>query len=493
MYPLFHQEVKENLSSQGNWVIKAKFSVAVHPSFQFLGIASKLFEATSLTVDQPHRKDVKAITIMTTILINLPNEILLKVLSCLRAKDPEPKRTANGDWNITVDDWHNEDYPSLKSLRVVDKQLSSICTPVLFESVVMLRHPDSWRKLNSICRSRLAPLVRVIELAAYENLPNYDSVEKWEKQTPFEQILVDTNATRKQRYKMKYFWANPTAGGPVADVDLSTRRKGYARYKYWLKGETAMETHIRNGTAPSLRLDLLTNLKRFEIVGVRELATVKLKISNEPMQTPFPNTARWIGRTFATRRAIESSCEDQPPHLCAAQWAHVALLLRAAGNRGVDITNLTLWDFQDLYRAKIPAGIAFPSLRQLTLELQGNINALRIRLPPWLPTLANLTNLIIVQHRVIGHTDIFWLFLNIVFPRLAKLDATRVVTSARALERFILAHARTLQYLRIIDPIIVQADWLKFREKYAGARGFRTVELEGSGFVPRNIPRRIGS
>ena len=60
----------------------------------------------------------------------------------------------------------NDEYPPLKSLRLVNKAWSISATFLLFRTVVLYLHSERWEALNRVCNSpRLAKYVQCIQIA----------------------------------------------------------------------------------------------------------------------------------------------------------------------------------------------------------------------------------------------------------------------------------------------------------------------------------------
>ena len=207
-----------------------------------------------------------------TAISRLPTDIFLEIYSYLREELPtipvQPPRTAGRDWSIPSNLWQNEENPPLQTFRLVNRRLNEVFAPILFKSVVMLHHPNSWKKINSIATSWLAPFVKVLRIATHGDIPFYGTRELWLEEVSYELIEPDYNSHKSRlmrplkRPTKTIDWRNPAAGGSVSRFDLSSRDKAYAAYRYWADGEALMRGHWKQGTAPELRLDLLQNLWR---------------------------------------------------------------------------------------------------------------------------------------------------------------------------------------------------------------------------------------
>ena len=455
-------------------------------------------------------------------LTDLPPEILLEIYSYLENEQPRDliERAAAGeeDWILSCDDWRNEEHPSLQSLRAVNKHLNMIFSALLFESVVMLHHPDSWEKVNNIATSWLAPFVKTLRIATQGDLPVFPNVTTWEEEVPHERTPYDL-LQAPFGWVGKLFgvvpseqihWENPAAGGAVSKVDLSSRDKAYASYKHWTNGEAAMRTmgdSEDERTAPTLRLDLLPNLKRIETVGENDLSTIKTKLKS------LPNSCLccWIERSYASRRSIEASLADQrtiprpgttwlsmlgvspsapesrvmPRH--GIDWGHMKLLLRVTRRYDIPITDLTLWDPRELGQVSNIAEISFPNLRRLKINLGRQILGpvvTRYSRASWISNLDNLQELIIVRCKAsLGgefesaakYDDIIRALHGLRFPKLVALEIRNIRSSLQSLEQFVQMHSRTLRSLCVVKPRMSQEEWIRLRSRYLDRDGMRIM------------------
>ena len=454
-------------------------------------------------------------------LTDLPHEILLEIYSYLQNEQRsdliERAAAAEGDWIMSPEDWHNEEYPSLQSLRAVNKHFNGIFSALLFESVVMLHHPDSWNKINCIATSWLAPFVKTLRIATQGDLPVFKDIKSWEEQVPHKRTPYDllqapfgwVGAWLGVVPSMQIHWENPAVGGVASKVDLSSRDKAYALYKYWTEGEAAMRAMGENEDsriAPVLRLDLLPNLKCFETVGQNELATIKTKLKNLPGSCP----CCWVERSYASRRSIEASLVDQlaiprpgtswlsvlgvppvapEPRVMARHslhWGHMKLLLRAATRYDIQITDLTLWDPRELGQVSNTAEIAFPSLRRLKVNLGRQVlgpAVTRYSRASWISKLNNLQELIIVRCKASRgeiegadkRDDIVRAFYGVRFPKLIALEVRNIRSSLQFLEEFVQAHSHTLQSLCVVKPRMSQEEWVRLRSRYWNQEGVEVI------------------
>ena len=460
----------------------------------------------------------------STNLTDLPHEVLLQIYSYLPREQPSDVKNraaaaTEGDWIQPPDDWRNEEHPSLQSLRAVNKHFNGIFSALLFESVVMLHHPESWNKINNIATSWLAPFVKTLRIATQRDLPVFKDMRTWEEQVPYQRTPYDfwqdpfgwVCAWLGYVPSKKIYWENPAAGGVMSNVDLSSRHKAYASYKYWANGEAAMramEAKEDNCTAPTLRLDLLPNLKRFETVGHTDLATIKIKLTSLQRSCQ----CCWIERSYAPRRDMEASLADadtiqrlgatwfsmlgvpplvselagsMPQH--GIHWGNMKLLLRATKRCDVQITDLTLWDPRELGEVSNVAEVAFPSLRRLKVNLGRQILGpviTRYSRASWISNLESLEELVIVRCKVHSegdfegaamYDDMIRAFHRVRFPKLIALEVRGIRSSPQSLEDFVYMHRRTLQSLCVVRPRMSEEEWTQVRSRYLHQEGVKTI------------------
>ena len=458
----------------------------------------------------------------STNLTDLPHEILLEIHSYLQIEQPrdliERAAAREEDWILSCDDWRNEEHPSLQSLRAVNKHFNGIFSALLFESVVMLHHPDSWEKVNSIATSWLAPFVKTLRIATQGDLPVFPNVRTWEEEVPHERTPHDllqapfgwVGKLFGVAPSMHIHWENPAAGGVVSKVDLSSRDKAYALYKHWTNGEAAMramgESEVKR-TAPTLRLDLLPNLKRIETVGQNDLSTVKTKLKFLPDSC----SCCWIERSYASRRTIEASLADQrtiprpdatwlsmlgvhpsvpesramPRH--EIDWGHMKLLLRVTTRYDIQITDLTLWDPRELGQVSNISEISFPKLRRLKINLGRQVLGpvvTRYSRASWVSNLDSLQELVIVRSKAslrgefesaAKYDDIIRALYGVSFPKLVALEVRNMRSSFQSLAEFVEMHSGTLRSLCVVKPRMSQGEWIRLRSRYLDREGTRTV------------------
>lgn len=439
-----------------------------------------------------------------TALSKVPTEIFYEIFSYLQHKqlsnfpESQPGRTREGEWNVSSKDWHNEEHPSLQSLRAVNKHFNSVFSPLLFESVVMLHHPGSWKKINNIATSWLAPSVKTLRVATHEDIPVYDNIKAWQNEIirrrspPVDNSIVLLSLLGLFGHTPTMIYRDhPAATGSASKVDLSSKQKAYESYRYWADGEAVMREHEKARTAPELRLDLLKNLRRIQTVGRSQLAIEKTKLEAHPHAW----SSRWSSFAWASRRAIDSSTVDRG----LVQMGNLDLLLRAAKECGTEIADLTLHDPRELaqYGTLTHDGSKFSSLCRLELNFQSPTQpplVLHNGRAEWIFRLHNLEQLVIVHKELPASAfsgDIFNMFYGTTFPKLASLEARHVKTTYRALNSFIRSHAHTLQSLEIIEPGMSQEDWVRFQSQYSGREGLKKIVLRSPAFPHRQVKGNI--
>ena len=406
-------------------------------------------------------------------LTDLPPELLLEIISYVQA-EPLQARTLSGA--EPAQDWTNPENPPLKSLRAVNKTLHGLFTPILFETVELKHHPDSWLNVNLIAISHLAPFVKEINVVSQRDLPIYSSIDEWERHVPYK--LKWPKSWLPANWRVKYIlpqkaevlYCNPAAGGSVAKVDLSTRDQAYARYRYWADGEAVMHAHGDKDRAPPLLVDYFVNLRGFRTVGVYDSMTVKI--------TPGTLRPTDAGEQYisASRRMIEASCTDTRD----IQLRNTLLFLHAAYDRGVSLHNMTVSDCRALGHLQLP------SIQRLEIKLRYLIDS-----PGYedyenvaqqvADCLCGLRELVIIQERGVQDKhfglDIFEILRGAVFAKLDTLELRYVRTSTKALAVSIQAHSQSLKCLRIISPRIPREEWRLFREWCAQGREISKVYM----------------
>ena len=203
----------------------------------------------------------------------LPIEVLQQVLSYLMDDELWPTCSVN------------DEYPVLKTMRLVNSAFNKVASPFLFRNVILYEHSKCYAALNNIaCVPYLAPLVEGVQLAELGYLPDCCR-EREGKDEPMHDCRTDEacgSFDYWQFFRASMRWPcsseefEPPAGGPMAKLSFHPQEM-YKRYVAWRDGERTMKEHVRNGTAPNLDLHLLQNLKHIETIGLQKMRVIKCK------------------------------------------------------------------------------------------------------------------------------------------------------------------------------------------------------------------------
>ena len=200
----------------------------------------------------------------------LPTEVLEQVLSYIEDDLEAPAHI-------------NDEYPLLKTMRLVSPAFNKVASPFLFRNVVLYEHSERYAALNSIANvPYLAPLVEGVQLAELGYLPDCSWADdedvdpthdcrKDEACGSFDLWEFFRSRTRRSCYRLEH---EIPVGGPMAKLDFSAEGI-YKRYVTWRDGERTMKEHVRNGTAPSIDLHRLQNLRNIETVGLPKMRVIK--------------------------------------------------------------------------------------------------------------------------------------------------------------------------------------------------------------------------
>ena len=343
----------------------------------------------------------------------------------------------------------NEEHPSYKAFRQVNSLWYSIATPLVFQTVILDRNIDSWRRLEAICTTpQLAQHVKIIQVVTVEALPWFSDTEmhNFDNMMGYGQYLPN--------------------GGPYAQLS-SNRESIRDRYRRWRDDEKVLNDHRNTDTAPQLHLNLLPSFNRVETIGHRELAVIKRKYD---VTSPRGNFGRWRHYSLATRREIETSLWDDGRPIFGGDHFPLILFFRALHDSGKTVHSLAI-------RNAVEIALDTPG-RPPSIE---SIRRLEIHLPPskypflygsaswvdnqnvWLSELTNLEELFVFMDpkgpEEIGFFD---LLSPMRFPRLGRLHLKHVGMSYDTLNPFLQAHEKTIQSLHIEEPHISVDEWRKF-------------------------------
>ena len=392
----------------------------------------------------------------------------------------------------------NDEYPCLKSFRMVCKSWNSLATALLFKSIILLQNIDSWRNLRNICiTSHLAQHVRTIRLATNRQL-NFYTPNEWRRKA----------------------WIDPPRicspnGGPLSSLP-SDHDSYIARYQAWYSSEEQLWAYWSTNTAPELPLHQLPHLERVETIGHKELAIVKMKAQLSTFrhmgcywrtyqdQTRQELDARPYWHTYPerTRREVETLIEDvysaaegdfDASSSSTAGFRHLDVLSTALRNSRVSLPTLALRSTIELSGGGTNNGHTglVPGLRRLELNLGSHEEKALYLSPPATPShpalsnrlshwLQHLTDLSITMHVFCREwADIFLFLRDVRFPALRTVNLKTVRTTYRTLDAFVQNHRESIRSLRIIEPRMEPVDWVRFCEQEKG----RAWTMEGKRLV----------
>ncbi|KAL8794936.1 MAG: hypothetical protein Q9195_002518 [Heterodermia aff. obscurata] len=388
----------------------------------------------------------------------LPTEILEQILSYTEDDPLFPSQT-------------NDEYPLLKTMRLVNAAFNKVASPFLFRTMVLYEHPTRYAALNSIANvPYLAPLVEGVDLAELGYLPDCSHYgEQLEREQcdcrsneecgSFDLWQLCRTRTRRQCYDFRF---EPPAGGPLSKLDFSPKEM-YKRYVSWRDGERTMKEHVRNGTAPSLDLDRLPNLRHVESVGRPKMRTLKWTWSwqSEP-------------RRFIETGLIAENGLKGIPHV---PLCHLPTFLIAASACSKNLTSLTIHRLDELFKFKEynndnPA-LQLRSLHSLRIDLADvwySYDSLNdpAELAPWVHSLQNLEELRIYQNSQLhdGLADVVRLLRHVNLPKLAKFVLHDGLVGYKILKTFLSKHDSTLRWIEVVKPMMEQERWEKLKERY---------------------------
>ena len=381
---------------------------------------------------------------------DLPNEVLLDVMSYL-----QPAENASSEETLRPQaDWSNDEYPSFKALRVTNKRLHALATPLLFETLILLYHAESWRALNNIALSpNLAHLVKRIQIANQSILGSHCNLVELVRGLPTWLYPQDCPEGLLERRP---------AGGPLARLDQYKAARQLRR-RYWYRGEGKMEMHYQNNTAPPLALHLFTNLTTVQTVGHRELAIVKMALHDGKAPSK------------ASRREVEASCLDMPRFGCDVEEGHLETFNLAMKRSGWHLENLILRCAAELFDGRGPIDLA--TLRYLEVRMnEEGMQKHNIKVPPcsasWVHSLGNLEHFAVTGNtRLNIHPwtssstveDIFMMLevwkQKVRWPRLAKVSLKNTTTHFEPLSNFMMRHTETLRDLNLVNVELSGGSW----------------------------------
>ena len=381
----------------------------------------------------------------------LPPEILHEIFKWANCKRRIPSHDTTyyqSGFNIILSPTPaepNGDHPLYKSFRQVCRVWHNIATPLLFHTLTLLFHVDSWANLDSICsRPHLGQHVRIIQLDTSKPIPLCD-LNEW-------QAYIN-GEFEPPRYGHWRPWS-----GPVV-MRHQDHHKAYSRYVYWRNGEQAMNACWAARSAPRLQIHLLPNLRRIETIGRKDLVVVKTQSRD----------------ILAQRRRVDVS-------------NHLPTFSKACNSLQMDPITLSIRDGSELISMH---GVQLRSLRDGSeiismhtamplrwlqcLELNliedtgyyGSSPFLEFDKAPrasWVHGFDSLEELsMIVAPDCNDYRSTFSLFSRMMLPRLRTVYLKRVRLLYIWLDAFLQAHRDTIRNLCIEEPRMVFEDWIKFR------------------------------
>ena len=391
----------------------------------------------------------------------LPTEVLEQILSYAEPQTWVQHQAMSG----------NEDYPLLKTLRLVSSAFNKVASPFLFRTVILYEHSDRYAALNSIANvSYLAPCVEAVKLAQLGYLPDCRHDDEEREQSSHDcrtdALCGSFNHWRSFRKHRKgpvpTYLHSPPDGGPLAQLDFSPTAT-YRRYLSWRDGERIMRAHVRNGTAPKVDFHLLENIHHVETVGLYEMRVVR-RLQNGP-----PETRRFYETGLTEEFALKGSLYLP---LC-----HLPTFIIASSIAGKELTSLTIHRLDELFESEECENdnphLQLRSLRRLRIDLTNiwyNYDRLgeSVKLALWVRNLDSLEELRIHQNsgRTYGQADVLRLLRRISLPKLKHFELTNGWVGFKVLKTFLSRHNDTLRSIVIDNPVMRQERWNKLRERY---------------------------
>ena len=394
-------------------------------------------------------------------LVDLPGEILDIIINeCQRVPDISY-------YELTMDHYpSNNEWPPLKTLRVLNRALSYSFTPRLFETIVLYQNHDCWQNLENIALSpTLAACVKRIQIAHINLLGAYD-LESWKSRT-----------SRLREGGIGSFSDNPAAGGRFAKYDFSVDA-GWARYQRWCDAESIMSSHEKNHTAPTISLDRLINLESIETVGFETLGNIHRKpCFRDDSGCGCGCLSKYWKPHPATRRCFETSIQmgfqgrDDQIGL-KSRSGHLSTTLIALQNCGRPVRKLVFHRTLE-FEHSMDSRIKLLFLKHLVLDTsKDSRNDHKINgISKWILHLPNLEHLTIRESiHLFDSPNLFEYLWKGVWPKLRRLELSHINASIDDLWRLIDKHIEKLEYLSILDPEHIawlneEGPWISFCEK----------------------------
>ena len=238
-----------------------------------------------------------------------------------------------------------------------------------------------------------------------------------------------------------------------------------------------MARHFASGTAPKLRLNLLTNLEKIKTVGHYELAVVKREY-NRKSYSRGKGLGPWRDYPKGTRREIETLEQDSVYYGNDVDASHLETFLCALNASGGQFQSLALRDGKELLRLGSRFDTArqnLSGLRRLEIKISSHewrvpyIHRELYPISPWLNTLKSLEELSFTQPRCYNEVDIFKLVGDIKLPKLKTVQFKGLQTTYGNLKAFVDLHRASICSLSIIKPHIEPEDWVRFCAEEQGS------------------------
>ena len=390
---------------------------------------------------------------------DLPNELLSEIVSYLRLSEyGESARSLQPHA-----DRREDEYPQFKALRLVNRRLHALATPILFETLIVLSRPESWKALNNIASSpNLAHLVKTVQIASHFKQDNkYRLAEAISKDSQEDQ---DGSFHHQQTYGLI---ARPD------QRDLEFQRRHISCF--YGDGEEQMRMDF--DAAPPLALPLFTNLTTIETVGHKELVIVR-KTRHDP----------------TSRRKRQKSCFRLPELQCDINEGHLQTFNNAIIRSGWHLNNLVLRCPRELLARR---SVVFDTLRRLEIEMNSHnvvqhITYHQLFAASWVWHLQNLEEFAVTgKTQIFPPTwgalgmspigeDIFSLFESyeqkITWPRLTKVSQKNDIIPFEPLSSFLMRHATTLQSFHANNIEMKGGSWSQLLRVLAEA-GIKDIVL----------------
>ena len=406
-----------------------------------------------------HKSVYHASTLRSNSIQALPPEILQEIFKWAKCERRIPRPDCTYDergvhiiFSQTLSD-PNEEHPSYKSFRQVCRMWHNIATPLLFHTITLLFHVNSWANLDNICsRPYLAQHVRIIQVDTSKPLPLHN-LNEWQLYTHRELKIRKSGLSRP--------WGGPLAVGCL-DVE-----NAYNRYLYWSHGEEGMNALWAAGSTPRLRIHLLPNLKRIETIGRDELAVVKIhfgKLMLRGCYVPtYENKTRRETETMLSRSFWRSERVEVSDHLPMFSKAFNSL----------QKSDITLGLREGIEMINMHASMPLQCLRRLEFQLvveagySGTSPFLQPDRTPkasWVHGFEHLEELsMIVAPYCRDHRSTFSLFCRVILPRIREVHLKRARLTYIWLDAFLQNHRETIRNLCIEEPRMAAEDWTTFR------------------------------